>query len=314
MNELEAATYEVQRGIDLQQTAQAVASGYGMMANIYQAQGDHVGADLMIERALAVAQENHPRYAAVLQAQHARLALAQGDLEKANRWTHELSHYHGRDEDESAAMHEHITLARVYLAQGHGNDALMLLRSQRAIAEASGHIGQVIEILALQASVYDAMGETRQAHETLSQALALGEPEGFMRTFIDTGRDIQNVLLGLQAERKLRLKKSPSDKPSAYLDKILQAFGTEEHIQAPPATSAPHASATSQPLIDPLSTRELEVLRMLAQGASNQDLARDLVIAVGTVKRHVSNIFMKLGVQSRTQAIARAHTLELVDR
>jgi LuxR family maltose regulon positive regulatory protein len=163
------------------------------------------------------------------------------------------------------------------------------------LSETGGWLGQVVEILTLQALVYQVQGDSGRALAALERALTLAEPEGFMRTFIDEGAAMAKLL---------RLAQSREIKPN-YVSKLLTAFSLE-------ATSPLLAPIPASPLIEPLTERELELLRLVAVGHSNQQIAQELFLAVGTVKKHLNNIFGKLTVGNRTQAIARAQELDLL--
>jgi LuxR family maltose regulon positive regulatory protein len=157
-----------------------------------------------------------------------------------------------------------------------------------AAAEAHGRLGSAIEILTLLALARQGHKETERALAALTQALALAEPEGYVRTFVDKGRPVGDLLRQVTA---------PAVAPS-YLSKLLAAFGS-------PASAA-------QSLVEPLSERELEVLRWIAAGLSNREIAAELVITEGTAKWHVNNILSKLQVNRRTEAVARARELGLL--
>ena len=153
-------------------------------------------------------------------------------------------------------------------------------------------MSSVFQLLLLRALSFDAMGNRRDALASLERALMLGEPEGYIRMFIDEGAPMVTLLLQAHARGIV----------PGYVATLLAACGV--HVEAvPPQTSS---------LIEPLTDRELEVLRLLVAGLSNQAIARELIVTVGTVKRHVNNIYGKLGVNSRTQAVARAHTFKLL--
>jgi LuxR family maltose regulon positive regulatory protein len=153
-------------------------------------------------------------------------------------------------------------------------------------------MGSVIEILVLQALAFHILGDLDQALSALHRALSLAEPEGYVRTFIDEGQ----VMAGL-----LRQAMTQGIAPG-YVGKLLAASGDSP---LPPAPAA-------QPLAEPLSDRELEVLRLVAAGLSNREIAAELVIAVSTVKSHINHIYGKLDVKSRTQAVARGRLLGLL--
>jgi LuxR family maltose regulon positive regulatory protein len=183
---------------------------------------------------------------------------------------------------------ERLTLARIAIAQGRPGEAIAALTALQESAEAAGGMGYVIASLALQAVVLRAPGRLDQALLALERALSLAEPEGYVRTFVDEGEPMA-ALLRVAASRGIAFK---------YVTRLLTAFGEGE---SPAAV-----------LDDPLSERELEVLRLLAAGLSNREIASELFLAVGTVKKHTSTIYAKLSVHSRTQATARARDLGLV--
>jgi LuxR family maltose regulon positive regulatory protein len=164
-----------------------------------------------------------------------------------------------------------------------------------AAAEVGGRTGHAIEALIGLSLALQAQGKPDAALMALKRALALAEPEGYVRAFVDEGA----AMAGLLA----RVTSFP-----AYVARLLAAF------QGPEVESAGAPGAVAQPsaLFEPLSQRELEILRLLAEGLSNRQIAARLVLAVGTVKAHVHTIYGKLGVQGRVQAIARARELNLV--
>jgi LuxR family maltose regulon positive regulatory protein len=160
-------------------------------------------------------------------------------------------------------------------------------------------MGEVLEAQVLQAQVLQAQGHLPQALRALEEALTLAEPEGYVRLFVDEGP--------LMAE--LLQQVADSGQTSPYITSLLEAFGVPTNQQK----DAEHAQ-TSDPaeLIEPLSEREVEVLRLLASGGSNAQLARTLVVSTSTVKTHLQHIYGKLGVANRTQAVARAQELHLL--
>ena len=172
-----------------------------------------------------------------------------------------------------------------------------LLERLLQAAEAGGRIGSVIEILILQALAYHAEGDLPAALVALHHALALAKPEGYVRMFLDEGSGMLQ-LLGDASARGIM---------PDYTDKLLAAFEAEKRQ----SEDKPHLPL-AQPLTGPLSQRELEILRFIAQGLSNREIGERLFIALDTVKGHNRRIFDKLQVQSRTGAIARASALGLL--
>jgi LuxR family maltose regulon positive regulatory protein len=172
-------------------------------------------------------------------------------------------------------------------------------------AESSDRKGHLIEILALTALSQQALGENLLAIDTLHTALRIAEPEGYMRTFVDQGPPMAALLYHALAEGVM----------PGYAGRLLAAFPADEMIADSTASDAQPLSVGSaqEHLIDPLSEREIEVLRWMAGGASNQDIAEALTIALTTAKKHVSNIIRKLGVDNRTQAVTKGRNLGLCE-
>jgi LuxR family maltose regulon positive regulatory protein len=156
-------------------------------------------------------------------------------------------------------------------------------------------MSSALEVLVLQSLAFDAQGERHQALAALERALSIASPEDYVRIFVDEGERMLTLL---------RLAQKRGIAPD-YIAMLLAASGEPARVGAPDV-------AGSQALVEPLTEREREVLRLLYEGASNGEIARRLVVSVNTVKKHVFNICGKLGAQSRTQAIAKARALNLV--
>jgi LuxR family maltose regulon positive regulatory protein len=161
----------------------------------------------------------------------------------------------------------------------------------------------VIEILLTQALVDQAQGDRLHAHAALERALRLAEPEGYLRTFVEQGEAMRQLLLDFSSANK----EQPAHPLHSYVDKILAAF-------SPPAKIISKSAISNQPpeLIEPLTDRELEVLQLIAQGFSNHKISESLFLALDTVKGHNRRIYGKLQVQRRTEAVARARELGLL--
>jgi ATP/maltotriose-dependent transcriptional regulator MalT len=202
-----------------------------------------------------------------------------------------------------ACAFAHTPLAPVRLAEGQAEEAAKLLERLLALAEAGGWIGDVIEILVLQALAQQMQGASTQALTTLGRALALAEPEGYVRIFVDEGAPMA-ALLVQNAERRVQ-----SDPLFMYIEHLLRAF-PEPQRQAQVVLRS--RLEGSNALIEPLSEREREVLRLLAAGLESPEIARELIIGVSTARTHIKNIYGKLDVHGRVQAIERARALGLV--
>jgi LuxR family maltose regulon positive regulatory protein len=197
-----------------------------------------------------------------------------------------------------------MALSRILLAQHKTDEALMRLVPLLDSAMKQERWGHVIELLLLQTLAYLEYREEKLAITTITRAVDLAEPEGYVRSFLDEGFTIAPLLIKLRDQQR-------TQKPTPYLDTLLAAFSQSSPKADLVDQSVSHISS-KQPLLDPLSARELEVLRLLARGASNQEVAEELVVALDTAKRHVSNILSKLGASNRTQAVMLARDLDLL--
>jgi LuxR family maltose regulon positive regulatory protein len=237
----------------------------------------------------------------------AGLLLGQGQLAAASQWAQTCRWW---AEETDLGFLQRLTLARLRLAQNrrdpHGqflSEASQLLSQLLATAETSGWLGHVIEIRVLQALVCQAQRDSSGALTNLEPALTLAEPEEYVRLFVDEGAPMAALL---------RQAQSHGIRPG-YIDKLLLAFKGEEQESEKVEKTAPLPLRPSTPLlVEALTGRELELLRLVAAGRSNQEIAQELFLAVGTVKKHLNNIFGKLNVGSRTQAIVRAREFELL--
>ncbi|MCB0118336.1 MAG: AAA family ATPase [Anaerolineales bacterium] len=273
------------------------------MARIRQAQGDLDGALQLLEDAERVYDANFSPNVRPLATRKARVWLTQGRLDEALNWAREqgLS-----TENELSYLREfdHITFARILLvryqndrADGSIDELKGLLERLQKDAEEGRRNGSAIEIWMLQSLAYHAQGDLLSALPSLQHALALAEQQGYVRIFVDEG----NSMMGLLREASAR-KIMPD-----YTDMLLSALEAEQG-ESKDKSERPRSTF----LIEPLSQRELEVLRLIARGLSNQEIGERLFLALDTVKGHNRRIFDKLQVQRRTEAIARARELGLI--
>jgi LuxR family maltose regulon positive regulatory protein len=197
---------------------------------------------------------------------------------------------------------------RIVIAQRHPGalaEALHVLDQLARDAETASLLGVLIEILVLRALVLQAQGNLTMALPALETALMLAVPEGYVRLFVDEGRPMGALLA--QVVRNA----SPTAAYAATLLEALSLSAQATKTRPADSLSPPLPIARASSLVEPLSERELEILRLIAEGHSNQAIADRLVIAVSTVKKHINNIYGKLDVQSRTQALVRARQLNL---
>jgi LuxR family maltose regulon positive regulatory protein len=241
--------------------------------------------------------DSHP-----VEALKARIYLKQGRLSKAQNWAQE----HGLAVDDEISYlreFELVTLARVLVAEYESSHvesavrgALHLLDRLLVAAEQGKRIGSAIEISIVQALAHQARDNQAKALESLKHALNLAEPEGYLRIFVDEGKTMTELLTSLN-------KSHEDEGLKEYISKLLSA--SQKQVENAPASPP-------QPLIDPLSQRELEVLRLVEQGLSNDQISKKLFLSVSTVKGHNLRIFNKLQAKSRTEAVARARELGLL--
>jgi LuxR family maltose regulon positive regulatory protein len=266
-------------------------TGYVTLMRILQTQGNVEGALDALHEAEQIMQTRHHRMAARNEFKAARVVqwLAVGDVDMAGRRAEECT---------GGTELEQLALTRLYLAQGRDADALHLLEAQQALAEVGGRAGRRIEILSLQALALDAQGRSEEAEATLSQALSLGRPEGYKRLFLDMGEPAHHMLGRLANQDAKRDRNALEQIIADYASDLLDESGiqTEESLLGE---------------FDQLTEREIEVLHLLAEGFTNKEIAEKLVVAPSTVKQHLKNIYSKLDVHSRTQAVARGRELNL---
>jgi LuxR family transcriptional regulator, maltose regulon positive regulatory protein len=279
---------------------------YLTLTHLQESQGDFSAAfeSLQIAKAL---KETHPVLKALARSvdiYEIRLLMATQNVPAAARLMDDLQP--GTSQMVNIREQELLMLARVRLAQGRNDEVIAIVASLSSETEASGRRAILLESLALHTRALNAQGDRETAVTILIKALALAEPEGFVRIFVDEGEEMRS-LIGAAA-RQLESTIDPAVIPlKAYVAKLLDAF------RGTPASGVVRRSqGKTTGLIEPLTTRELEVLRLIAAGDSNRTIAEKLVITVSAVKKHTGNIFGKLNVNSRTQALVRARQLGLL--
>jgi len=287
-NDLDAAEQHGQQSLQLARQYDRVIDRFVIcevfLARLKLARGDVAGAAAMLaETEQSVRQHNFVYRMPEVAAAQVLMLLRQGDLAAAAQLakTHELP----------------ISQARVHLAQGDPSAALALLSPLRQQMEAKGWADELLKVMVLQAVVQHVHGEKDKAVQLLGEALALAEPGGFIRIFVDEGAPMAQLLLEAASHGVM----------PDYIGKLLTVFEAEKRKSEDKPDLPP-----AQPLIEPLSQRELRILQLIAQGLSNREISERLFLALSTVKGHNRNIFDKLQVQSRTEAVARARELGLL--
>ncbi len=298
-DDLPAATQQLLRSQELGEHTGLPQNRYRWrvaMARIREAEGDLGGAlDLLNEAERLYVGDFFPNVRPV-PALRARVRVAQGELGEALGWARERGL--SVDDDLSYLREcEHITLARVLLARYAAEqpersiqEATRLLERLLRAAEEGARAGSVLEILVLQALAHQMRGDIPAALASLNRALTLAEPEGYVRIFVDEGPPMTSLL---RAAAKQGIA-------PRYVRRLLAAIRKTED-----------STPVSQGLIEPLSERELHVLRLLGTDLGGPDIARELVVSLNTVRTHTKNIYAKLGVNNRRAAVRRARELDL---
>jgi LuxR family maltose regulon positive regulatory protein len=303
-NDLESAAAYLDKGRELLREG---GIGYGLIhtfcakARLARAQGDAQGALRALqtaEQALAA----HPLWHMVLHllSRQVQVRLWLDDVETAMRWAEGDPDTLNHEIPENLPLYlrevQQISLARVHLARQDAEGALAALHGLEEQARAAGHLAQALDISLLNALAWQAQGEPATALQSFKRSLSWAEPEGYLRLFLEAGTEVI-PLLRRAASRGIRPE---------YVDKLLLAFGVEGRAGVPDIQPS-----SPQPLPEPLTPRELEVLSLICDGLSNSEIARRLTVTLNTVKKHSSHIYGKLDVSSRTQAIVRARELGL---
>jgi LuxR family maltose regulon positive regulatory protein len=293
--------------------ANGLLVGSFTMARVLQSLGDFPGALAALDRAEEIMNRaGQPRFAEVIHALRAGIQLDQGRsegnneaLEAAARWAQGSDLLDGWREaladGRFPGVHRRefpfLVVARILLARGETEAARALLADLLALAERSGRVHSQVEVLILESLVRTAQGDAAGALDALRTALTRAEPGGFVRTFVDAGPEIGGLI------RQAASSGGPGAVSADYARRLAEAFGTQAAL---PELAMPAPGVPAQDLPEPLTEREIEVLRLIATGLSNADAGGRLFIAPSTVKKHLENIYAKLGTRNRTQAIARA--------
>jgi LuxR family maltose regulon positive regulatory protein len=308
LDDLEEALHQARTGAERTERGGDLAMlgwSYMCLTRVLFSRGELAAAEEIIQKIEGAVRESdvHRWVTHQMAAWRTRLWLVQSKLDTAFQWVEER----GLDIDfKPKSLHEtnifvlsdYVVLARILIAQGQFDEATGLLPCLLEAAEAGGYISKAVELLNLQALAFQAGGDTDQAIVVVGKALAFAEPGGFIRIFVDEGPPMAHLLYKALSRGIAR----------DYVRRLLAAFPVTE----PGQTDVSKILASNSELIEPLSDRELEVLRLFAEGLTNREIASRLFLALNTVKAHAGNIYGKLNVHSRTQAIARAQALGLL--
>lgn len=302
-NRLDEALQHVQRGMSQLSHVGSAYSAFVLdrvLARVELARGEWDAAVAILERASQVGQRAQVNVVMIqAPALSACLQLVKDNVAAAEAWAEQS----GLSAADELADHPgwrevaYLALARVLSAQGRHGEALSLLQRLLCAAEAEARNGSTVVILAMLALVHQVSGNGAEALTCLERGLRLAQPQGYVRTFVDEGEPMRELLQAYRAQNHSGTERSAT---LAYARQLLAAF---------PAPGATPGTANSMAA---LSERELDVLRLAASGASNNEIAQELFIALPTVKKHMSHILLKLDTHNRVHAIARARELGLL--
>jgi len=271
-----------------------------VLARLRLAQGDPAAALEAIKEAKSVTPPTELVLpAAELAARSARVSLARGNVSAAAAWAEEAAHRPGQDDGYTRQV-EALIIARVLVARGKLDEALAQLAACQQKAAGTGARRWAIEVDILRALVQQARGSNADALAALNRALTAAEPEGYVQIFLDEGLPLAPLLSEILRTRR---REAPAGLPAAsnpFVRRLLDALDPHDETAVPCS------------LIEPLTSREKEVLELMAAGLSNRQIADELIVALGTVKSHLHHIYGKLGVNNRTEAAARARDLDLL--
>lgn len=297
-NYLEEAEQHIRDGLQTNEPWQNIMTdGFGLRAltRVLQAKGDYAGAMQIVEKfEKRLLEHSWPReFEEDLLTLRVRLQLASGDLHNPSQWADQIRRSKGYD------LHKEyyrLTLARIYLAHGKHAEVEEMLAGTTPPVAVGSRISRQLESNLLLAAAAARQQHLPEAFNIIESCLALAKPEGYIQIFLDVGEQARELLTAYLRSDDLGYKQ--------YAHKILDAFSLKRQA----------GSLVSHPvgLFEPLSDREMEVLRLIATGRTNQEIANQLVIASGTVKAHTSNIYRKLDVVNRTEAVARARQLGIL--
>jgi LuxR family maltose regulon positive regulatory protein len=300
LNQLDQATDCLLEGIELTMQWREVAAmePYISLSRVKQAQGDWEAAQDALDKAmeLAVKYDIIDIDDRMVDLWQARLWLAHGDLELVQKWVEkrELDEQaglqpwgEGDPTEHQLRLRESLVATILHIKQGNYIRSLERIEWQLEVFQQQGRAVTQVELLLLKAEAMTALGEDEKALEVLEKALEIGERAGYLRTFLDQGQPVRELL-----------GKTP---PTEYVRSLLTAFEGQ----------VPQRKETPQPLIDPLSERELEVLRLLPTNLTTPEIAEELFIGVNTVRSHIKSIYGKLGVHKRSEAVSSAKELGL---
>jgi LuxR family maltose regulon positive regulatory protein len=311
-NEMDAAVFHAEKGLEIsKQWGQADVLVYGFIekARTLQVLGNEQAARELFHEARIVAFKVSPWFGSLLECWESQLYLIQGDRKQPNRWVQKYGLKYD-DRFEFSREAEYRVLARFLIAEGKAENnsnqidqAILLLDRLIDMEESAGAASALIEVFMLKAVALMHVGNQSEALSIFGRGLYLGEAERYVRSFLDEGPVIAELLLLAKA------KGIAID----YINFLYRELGDEigmDKLGVEPDAS--HSEFVHLGLVEPLSERELQVLRLMDSELSSPEIADELVIAVSTVRSHIKNIYSKLGVHSRYEAVEKAHVMDII--
>lgn len=290
-----------------------VAVGYLILGRIRFHRGKYGEALQLLDEAERVSSmRNWPRMGATVRLERVRLALQCGNIDSAERLYRQLDDrniwraFEGRSMPASDIETPEVHFLRLTMRRGQAERALEGLKAELSKAEGSRRYRRALKIKILQAEAMNAIGEKKAALRVLREAVLFAGPEGYIRTFVDEGQSVVQMIRDLREIGSVDGGNVLNGNQVDYLGRILLAAG--ENVRRSTAQD-PEAMGEA---LDEVTTREIEILGLLARGLSNHDLAEKLFVSENTVKFHLRNINSKLGAKNRTEAVAKARKLGLV--
>lgn len=302
-NELALAEQYLSEGIELSHQGgitDDLRHEHIYLIRLRQSQKDRAGILHALQQEEMILQSYHSsRLTTRFAAMKARILLTYGEITDSFCWANEFEHRRCAEPVEYLQDYEELTLVRIKLAQKQFHEAQRLLAEIIPRAQENSRLASVIEGLMLNALAFWYLGHKNDAEATLIHAMILAQPESYMRIFLDEGKDLYEIMSAIRFEEP-------------YLQDYCRKLRLALQPDLPPVTTQKNVDPTSGGVIEPLTAQEQKILNLIANGLSNQEIAGELVITLGTAKWHVHNIYEKLGVNSRTQAIVIAQELKIV--
>ena len=306
-NELEASLSHLQKGLKhlaLWSKADDFALAYILQAKLHKVQGDDQAAEISINRGVQIINFSGVFSEArdAVRVEEIRMMLQKGDLLEAN---HRIKSTDPRSTSDNPYNFNNelilLTIARVLSSQQNYDESLEILGQLESNAQGEGRNGRVIQNLVLQSIILQEKGEPNKAFLILERALSLAEPERFGRTFIDEGQPILSLL-------KDWLANSEPGSITQYAKHLVSQYSTQSKTE----NGQIEDSSIREKMFDDLTKREIEVLNLISQGKTNKEISTELIVSPGTVKAHTSNIYRKLDVSNRTEAVSHARELGIL--